>query len=397
MNLNSIITRITFIFIFAIVLLTAVFFFYVKYEKEQKNTQISSYHENLSNYLMNNKMPRFKVIEYFETLNFSKEENPFIVIDEGLILTAKRGFETIEYKKEYFFHIVTPRFRLLFKDLTKYEDSFTSYIFFAIFLLLLISIYIWLFKSLYPLNELKNNIVKFSQGDLTIDCKSNKKDEIAEVSNEFNNAVKKIKLLLDSRQLFLRTVMHELKTPIAKGRIVSELVEDEKQKNRMVTIFEKLDFLINDFAKIEEVISKNYEIKKHDYFIDEIIKNSTSMLILDNQKEKIKLDISQNDKIKVDFELMSMVFKNLIDNALRYSSDNKVLVKQNGASIEFISKGEKLKKPFEDYFTPFHNDTNSNNHGMGLGLYIVKSILDMHKMKFEYEYYEETNIFKIIK
>ena len=89
--------------------------------------------------------------------------------------------------------------------------------------------FLWIIQSLRPLKNLKDQIQSFSNGNLEIDCKSDKKDEIADVANEFDTAVKKIALLLNSRQLFLRTVMHELKTPIAKGRIVSELIDDNKQ------------------------------------------------------------------------------------------------------------------------------------------------------------------------
>ena len=59
-------------------------------------------------------------------------------------------------------------------------------------------------------------------------------------------------------------------------------------------------------------------------------------------------------------------------------------------------KGNYLPKPLETYFKPFHNDTQLKNHGMGLGLYIVKSILDMHGFIFEYEHKNRSNIFKII-
>lgn len=396
MNLNSIITRITLIFISALILLVGVFYFYLNYEKEQKYMQVSSYYENLSKYLFINRKNKEETINYFETLNFEIQDAPDEVILEGEVLVAKRGFETIVFKKDFYFHVITPSFKILFKDLSKYKNSFISYIVFPIFLILLIVIYIWLLKSLYPLKELKNNIIKFSEGDLNIDCRSNKKDEIAQVSNEFDNSVKKIELLLESRQLFLRTIMHELKTPIAKGRIVSELVEDEKQKDRMITIFEKLDFLINDFGKVEEVISKNYNLKSHDYFVKEILNNSISMLILDKKDDKLDLQIDENSKMNVDFELMSMVFKNLIDNALKYSEDKKIKIVQKGKSIKFISKGEKLEKSFEEYFKPFHNTTKSKTHGMGLGLYIVKSILDMHKMDFKYKFKSGSNIFEIM-
>lgn len=395
MNLNSIITKITIIFVFAIALLIGVFVFYLKYEVEQKNIQASSYHENISNYLRDNKMPRYKVIQYFKTLNFKIEPFHLEVLKNGTIVKARRGFETLLYKKDFYLHVVTPHFRLLFKDLVLYKNSYLSYVFFLSVLFLLILIYIWLVKSLKPLHDLKKNILKFAEGDLTVSCKSDKKDEIADVSNEFDKAVRKIDLLLNSRQLFLRTIMHELKTPIAKGRIVSELIEDEKQKNRMNNIFSKLDFLINDFSKVEELVSENYKINIHKYTFDTVFEKSIDMLLLNSDNERIDLNVEENLYLKVDIDLFSIVFKNLIDNAFKYSNEKRIKIEQKENKLIFISKGKKLSKPIESYFQAYHNETTKKNHGMGLGLYIVKTILDLHDMSFEYTHKNDENCFII--
>lgn len=90
-----------------------------------------------------------------------------------------------------------------------------------------------------------------------------------------------------------------------------------------------------------------------------------------------------------------MAIKNLLDNGLKYASDKKIVVKQEENNLLFITKGGKLPKPIEDYYKPFHNETKAKNHGMGLGIYIVKSILDIHQFDFEYSYKNGLNIFKI--
>jgi len=398
MNLNSITTKITLIFLFAFVLLIVVFIGYLNFQKKNKYTQIISHHENVSQYLMTNKMPHEGVVKELETRNFQRVANPHPVLRDSNILMMSRAYETILYEKKYYFHVITPHFRILFEDLTLYEDeysAYSAYYLFSTFLLLLIFIYFWLIKSLKPLGLLKDQISKFAKGDLSINCKSDKKDEIADVANEFDSAAKEIELLLKSRQLFLRTVMHELKTPIAKGRIVSELVEDDIQKDRLILIFEKLDFLINDFAKVEKVVSNNYELNKRKFNLEEIVKNALDMLMLDKKSDKVTLDIKTDLKLNIDLDLLSMCIKNLIDNALKYSSNGKVTILDNNNMLQFISKGEKLNKPLEDYFKPFHNETQSKNHGMGLGLYIVHSILDMHQMNLLYEYKDGHNFFKI--
>lgn len=50
--------------------------------------------------------------------------------------------------------------------------------------------------------------------------------------------------------------MHELKTPIGKGRIISEMIKEDRQKERLIAIFLRMDSLINEFAKIENLFSK---------------------------------------------------------------------------------------------------------------------------------------------
>ena len=119
------------------------------------------------------------------------------------------------------------------------------------------------------------------------------------------------------------------------------------------------------------------------------------MLMIDNIENKISTEIQEDIILNVDIELISMAIKNLLDNGLKYSSDKKVRIISNNNSISIISSGEKLSKSLEEYFQPFHNDTKSLNHGMGLGLYIVHSILQIHDMKLSYSYYENVNTFSI--
>lgn len=396
MNFNSIITRITLFFLIAFLFLIALFFFLLKYEKNQKYEEVKNYHKNLTNYLHQIRLPRYELISYLETIDFKKIDNVEKILFSGKEIYSKRGFDTFVFGDKFYLHFKTPRFRILLEDKKDYENTYISYFIFSFGFVFLSFMYFWLLKSLRPLKKLKDDILKFSKGDLEISSKSSRKDEIAQVANEFDNSVKKIKLLLDSRQLFLRTVMHELKTPIAKGRIVSELITEEKQKNRMINIFEKLDFLINDFAKVEQVVSKNYSLEKRLYTVEDILSNSISLLMLENEKKSILKNFDTSIKIEVDFDLLSLVFKNLIDNALKYSSDKKVEIQEEKNKLIFISKGNKLEKEFEDYFEPFHNSIESKNHGMGLGLYIVKSILDIHGFDFRYEFLNEENHFIIV-
>jgi len=198
-----------------------------------------------------------------------------------------------------------------------------------------------------------------------------------------------IRELLHSRQLFLRAIMHELKTPIAKGRLVSEMLNDEKSKTRLHSIFERLNLLINEFAKIEKITSKNFELNLHFYKMSDLIEASIDMLMIEHPARLIEIKIEEDYQLNVDFELFTLTIKNLLDNGIKYSCDNHIEVIIKEKKLCIINKAEILKEPLENYFKPFH----TSKKGLGLGLYIVKSILDIHQMALQYKYKNGKNIF----
>jgi two-component system OmpR family sensor kinase len=200
-----------------------------------------------------------------------------------------------------------------------------------------------------------------------------------------------IRELLDSRELFLRAIMHELKTPIAKGRFVAEMIPEEKHRIRIHNIFERLNLLIDEFAKVEKITSNNFDLNRKPYRMSDLFEASMDMLMIDNPQNFISIEIEQDYQIEVDFELFTLVIKNLLDNALKYSYHKHITVIISNAGIEIMNEGEKLKEPLKNYYKPFH----TSKKGLGLGLYIVKSILDIHEMHLDYLYKEGANWFRV--
>lgn len=277
------------------------------------------------------------------------------------------------------------RFKLFLENKNKPKYPLKQIVIFSIVFLMIVILYVWVIRSLRPLAELKEKIKTFSKGDLNIRCASNRKDEIAEVANEFDHAVRMIRELLQSRQLFLRAIMHELKTPIAKGRLISEMIDDEKKKARLHSIFERLNLLIDEFAKIEKITSRNFDLELKPYKMSDLVDASIDLLMVEHPERFVKKEIIKDYKVYVDFELFTLVLKNLIDNAVKYSPDKQAFIIIDNGRITVANHGEKLPYPLEEYFKPFH----PSQGGLGLGLYIVKSILDIHQMHLDYRYKEK--------
>ncbi|HHD79264.1 MAG TPA: HAMP domain-containing histidine kinase, partial [Epsilonproteobacteria bacterium] len=303
-SFTSLRSKIRLIFSLILFLLAVLFIGSIKYD-HLKYDENNAMHERLvSHYLYNYYLIYGKIDEaYLDSQNFS------LITDKAKIVQIEHYFKEKEkykkyavdtYKLQRIILINNDRFKLFLKNKNKLKFPLKRIIVFSIVFLLILMLYFWVVRSLKPLSTLKNQIKTFSEGNLDIHCASDKKDEIAEVANEFDHAVTMIRELLQSRQLFLRAIMHELKTPIGKGRLVAEMLPDEKNKTRMHSIFERLNLLIDEFAKIEKITSKNFELTIKPYKMSDLVEASIDLLMLENTKEHITLQIIKDYQCEVD-------------------------------------------------------------------------------------------------
>ena len=393
---SSLRSKINIVFSITLLLLAILFISSIKYDHAKFEERNEAQERLITHYIYDYFLKTGKIDE-----TYLISQNMFLIKDKEKVVQIERSFKKKGKDKAYVvdtFHlqrvllISNDRFKLFLENKNKPKYPLKRIVVFSIVFLMIIMLYFWVVNSLRPISELKNKIKTFSQGNLDIQCASERNDEIGEVANEFDHAVKMIRELLQSRQLFLRAIMHELKTPIGKGRLVSEMLTDEKSKARLHSIFERLNLLIDEFAKIEKITSKNFDLHLNPYKMSDLLEASIDMLMIENPARLITTDIDKDYIVKVDFELFTLVIKNLLDNAIKYSTDKHVRVVIDERSIRIINKGEALSEPLENYFEPFHTSKNS----LGLGIYIVKSILDIHQRVLQYDHKEGYNTFTIV-
>ncbi|MFW3400824.1 ArsS family sensor histidine kinase [Aliarcobacter butzleri] len=290
-----------------------------------------------------------------------------------------------EFGESIFFKLRPKPFEILLIDELNEKDFkyFWLVVLFSIDVLLL-----WFFmfieKKLKPLISLKKDMKNLSNGNLQISTKTDGKDEISQVAKEFDIALKQLKELRDSRNLFLRNIMHEFKTPITKGRLITDIYEDSERKFILIRVFQRLEYLLSEFAKIEELTSGKITLDKRKYYVVDLIEQAFDILLL--EEDVIEVEYSHELKIEVDFELFSIALKNLIDNAIKYKTEQKPKIIINEDSIQIINKGKELSKDIKEYFKPFNHDYETATSGLGLGLYISNNIIKIHKFELNYIY-----------
>jgi len=299
----------------------------------------------------------------------------------------------LTYKRNKFIYIQSYAYNLLLKDV-KPKDSrvMIALMLLLLFTFILILVYIALLKKLSPLKELDIEVQKFAKGDLNPDIKDYGDDEIGKIAKSFKVAIKAIKEQIESKNLFMRNMMHELKTPITKGRIVSENIEDIEDRDILIGSFDRMNEIITDLANVEKFTSKSIPLNLTTIPFSRLIDKAVDLLMID---DNMIIKEYENFEISVDEEYFTVVLKNLIDNGIKFSPDNKVTIKADEKKIEIITKGKPLKYPLSYYIEPFSQEEKRSS-GFGLGLYIIKSILDRHNIELKYHYDSGLNIFGLI-
>ena len=308
--------------------------------------------------------------------------------DLGEVKIIKESFEDefiIEIKylnKTYIFE--TP-------DEENLNDKTILNILISLDIFILILIFLYIFKLLSPLKIITKELINFANGDLSRRININSKDEIGVLSNSFNKMASSLENSIKTREELLRDIGHELRTPIAKGKFAIEKIDDFSQKELLKKIFCDLETLTNELIELEKLDLVKLNLTT--FSAETLIIESLGKLYLEDES-KVEIEIVEDFKINADLYYLSTALKNLIDNALKYAISYPIVIQANKNEISISNKGKELSKELEYYLKPFTQEL-SQRDGFGLGLSIVKKVIDKHNFQLNYVYENESNIFKI--
>ncbi len=391
------------IFIVALVAISITFAIFIKLDKQRYNITMQKKYELVAQNVLESlsstpsKRGIKVIIKQFKVSQVENSSLRFKIIAEGKpIIMRKYAFgmyRIFTYNNSLYIYVQRDGYNLLLQDTQTYSYNLLI-ISLAITLSLgvLFSLYFILKRKLKPLKQLNNEIKKFSEGNLNVNIKVLSKDEIGTIAKTFDEAITHINNQTKSKELFMRNMMHELKTPITKAMFIAETLEDEKKKITLQKAFKRMDDIIKELAMVEKLTSNNTFLYKEltSFFKIYIRALEITMINSDNISTKI-----YDFKLNVDIDMFSIALKNLIDNAIKFSTNKHTTIKANKDRIDIISEGEPLKYNLEYYTEPFSQEEKRSD-GFGLGLYIVKTISNLHGYKLVYSHKDGQNIFSIL-
>ena len=402
MKRSSVFYTITFIFALALTSIFLAFLWLMDYDKQNYARELNAKYSTIARnqlFLMSgiiNEKEYERQTDDFKMPEITNEQQKEEILANATVLeeiSADIGSSAIMiYQNHHYLKVQHVDKVLLLKDndYQPYRYDIIKIIFLLVAIILLAA-YVFVIRKLKPLRKLKRQIAKFAAGEIDeVQNVSSGNDEISEVAEAFYDAVCQIKNLNASRKLFLRNIMHELKTPITKGRLAAEMIEKSKNQERLVSVFIKLENLINEFAAVEQVTSNialnNTKICR----IDDVIDEALDIAMVD--PGQVTISKLEDVNLNADFKLLAIAAKNMIDNALKYSPNKHVNITITRESIKFINEGERLSKELRHYVEPFTKGESAQK-SFGLGLYIVENIIKAHKLTLGYEYKNGLNVF----
>lgn len=226
--------------------------------------------------------------------------------------------------------------------------------------------------------KLENNIKELEKANLKL------KDDLKEKEKQEQ-----------ARKKLIANISHEFKTPLTIISGYSQLMlddikgkENKKNMELIISESERLSDLVHEFLELSRLESGNITLHKNSVNMKEIICNEIDKLKVNIKDKNIDLSTEFNGSsiINADEKQITKVVENILTNAIKFvKNENIIKIKtyddDNYFYYEVYNTGDKIKKEdMENIFNSYYKDKSTRNkNGTGLGLTIVKAIVNLHE------------------
>ncbi|MCK9613630.1 MAG: HAMP domain-containing sensor histidine kinase [Bacteroidales bacterium] len=424
-------TRLSFEFtgIVAVILLFfAGLVYYLSY-----TTQLARYREDLLNSAKNTTILLIDVVEVDSLLLKKIQRETILLDDEEIIITnsaskviysnnekyltdkiieqysAKKDisyfsvgekdgvFYKHHFRNQYYnvFVMATDHNRI--KNLSDLKKILFWSVLFSIWLSTMFS-YLFSKNAIKPISRIIKNVKNINSAKLSDRLKEGRgNDEIAQLSRTFNEMLASLEIAFNNQKDFVSNASHELRTPLSVMILESDYLLSKEQSaegykkhiSRLVNDLKKLNTQLNSLLELAQ-ISHDKKIQLKSIRIDEIVYDAIQQIKIKYPARKIisKIQYPENENellINGNAGLLNIVFKNLIDNACKFSDDDvniEFLMAEDHIKIIISDKGIGIPPiDLERIYSPFGRASNVKfKSGFGIGLSIVAKILEIHEV-----------------
>lgn len=235
-----------------------------------------------------------------------------------------------------------------------------------------------------PIHLIEKGVLNFSKGELDYRIKKIRHDDLGVLTEHINDMAQQLSGILESKRQLLLAISHEVRTPLTKMNIALDLPNSQKNKDRIKESINQIENLLAEILESEK-LKNNHSLNLEKVSVNEVIFN----LIEEEYKEISLLQLDLTDQvsdIKIDVMRVRLLLRNLINNAIRYGLNKPIKIEtntdKNNMIIKISDQGEGIEASnIEHVFEAFYREDQARQRqtgGTGLGLYLVKQIIDAH-------------------
>ena len=251
-----------------------------------------------------------------------------------------------------------------------------------------------------PITDMNSIVQRYSKGAFDLRLNDEGADEVAQLAKSFNTMANELNDLEQTRRSFVANVSHELRSPLTSISGFLEAIQDgtiprekhEEYLSLVIAETRRMTGMVNNLLDLARMESGQVPLKLSQFDVNELALRTllTFEARINQKKLDIELELMEpNCFVEADSDQIAQVIRNLIDNAIKFSPQEKrltirtYLLDKRTAAVCVQDHGcgipkEDVPHVFERFYKAEKAHTPSAQSGTGLGLSIVRVIIDQH-------------------
>ena len=327
--------------------------------------------------------PRLEDLEFGPSPLFSDDPSAWVDELQGVEFAVKERHRFQKMMQgDYAIVVSSPRIA----DIPEGPDLIPLIIGLGLFYLMLgYAAVSWLFK---PIRAIRAGAAQIGKGNFSHRIENIRADQLGDLAMDINQLAGDVESMLDAKRALLLGISHELRTPLSRINLALELLEDEGDRQRLKSEVTEMEKIIVALLEAERLSTRHEPLTRSSVRVDELVED----LIADFfERDRERLEVRNRAgavRVELDEARIVLLLKNLISNALRYSSPDsgpvtlEIDIEGGDLALRVSDHGPGLSEDQARHLgEPFYrSDPSRARHtgGTGLGLYLATLVAKAH-------------------
>ncbi|MEE9302435.1 MAG: HAMP domain-containing sensor histidine kinase [Thiotrichaceae bacterium] len=296
----------------------------------------------------------------------------------------QRGF----YQRQFVIRIQNKEYSMLFitrGSIGHVDRSKALLMGLGIILGLLILLYLAIRHLFHPIKIIQADVKRIGSGELSHRIALSDRNELGELAGTINQMADDIEQILEAKHQLLLAISHELRSPITRAKVALSLMGDNGQKDELGQNLQEMEDLIHELLEAERLKNKHSALNLSECSLNKLVQTVITSYY---PTADVTLQLTSDLPLLLDEARIRFTIKNLLGNALKsqQADSDPIVISSNhdGENIELtiVDHGAGIATEHIAHLTePFYRADPSRQRktgGYGLGLYLVKLIMEAH-------------------